>query len=68
MNAYLKHAAECVEEPTVAVDLLLILLLEAEQNLGWYNALVGIAELHIRIESKGGRILEHMCSNLRVPY
>ena len=45
----------------MAVDFLLILLLQTEQNLRWYNALVRIPKVEILVQSEGCCVLKQMC-------
>jgi hypothetical protein len=60
---HLQHWGKGVEEPSVTVDLLLILFLETEDYLGRYYTLVWILEVQIGINCKRGGILEQMCRN-----
>ncbi len=52
--------AEGVEEPAVRVELLLVLLLEAEDHLAGDDALLGALELEVRVERDLGGVLVHM--------
>lgn len=44
----------------MTIDLFLILLLHAKYDLRWHDALVWILEVQIRVQCKGGRVLEEM--------
>jgi hypothetical protein len=61
MTAHLKHPADCIEDPSVRVDLLLVLLLDDENDLH-RDEVVGITalgnnELQGGIDRKLGGIL-----------
>jgi hypothetical protein len=62
-TTYLQERTESVEEPPVAVDLLLISFLHAENDLRGHNAFVGILEVQIGVNCKGSRVLEQVCGN-----
>lgn len=60
-NLRLQHPSDPVEQPTVRVDLLLVLLLEHEDDLDRYQvvgiARVGLHELRLGIDRDLGRVL-----------
>ena len=62
-TTYLQERTESVEEPPVAIDLLLISFLHAENNLRRHDALVGILEVQIGVNSKRRRVLEQVSGN-----
>ena len=49
----------------MTVNLLLVLLLEAEQDLGRHDAFVRVAELNVLVEGKRGCVLKDMGGDLR---
>ena len=52
--------AERVEEPPMRVDLLLVLLLHAEDDLRRHDALVRVLEFQVLVQAERGRVLEEM--------
>lgn len=50
----------------MAIYLLLVLLLHTENDLGWYNALVGIFKVQVGIQRECGSVLEQMSSDFLV--
>ena len=56
--AYLQERTKSVEEPPVAIDLLLISFLHTENDLRRHNALVRILEVQIGVNCKRRRVLE----------
>lgn len=60
---WLQAWAKRVEEPSMAVDLFLIPLLEAKQNLGGHDTFVGVSEVQILIQSECRGVFEQMCAN-----
>lgn len=44
----------------MAVDLLLVLLLHAKEDLRGYDALVGVSEVQVRVEPEGGGVFEEV--------
>jgi hypothetical protein len=55
---YLQEWTKRIEEPPVAVDLLLIPLLHTEDDLRGHDALVGIFKVQVRVDCKRRRVLE----------
>lgn len=55
-----ERLAEGVKEPAVRVELLLVLLLEAEDHLAGHDALLGALELQVRVERDLRRVLVHV--------
>jgi len=51
-NIGLKHRPKGVEEPPMAVDFLLVLLLHAEDNLGGYDTLVRVFEMEVVVDGE----------------
>ena len=47
----------------MAVDLLLILLLQKEDDLRGHDTLVRISEVQVRVDRERCRTLEHVCSD-----
>ena len=66
---YFEHFANGIEEPTVGVDLLLVLFLHTEDNLRGHDALVRILELEIFVQPKSRRVFEEVsCDGLVVDH
>lgn len=56
----LKQRTKRIERPPMAVDLLLVLLLHAKEDLRGYDALVGVSEVQVRVEPEGGGVFEEV--------
>jgi hypothetical protein len=53
----LDQRTEGLEEPSMRVDLFLILFLETKEHLAWHHPLISTSELHIRIHRELGGVL-----------
>lgn len=56
----LQARAKGVEKPTMAVDLLRVALLHAEQDLRGHDTLIRVAEVQVLVEPEGRRVLKQM--------
>lgn len=64
--AYSQERTECIEEPPMAIDFLLILLLQAEQNLRRYYSLIWVLKVEILIQTERSCVLKDMSMDMLV--
>jgi hypothetical protein len=55
---HLQQIRKRVKEPSVAINLLLILFFHAKYNLRRHNTFVGVPEVEVRVESEGGGVFK----------
>ena len=60
----IKNGAESLEEPTMRVDLLLILFLQAEEHLHWGVTLLNLDDTFLDVQSHLGGVLVNMSSDI----
>ena len=57
-EAYAKQSGKGIEEPPMAINFLLVLLLQAEKNLSRYNPFIRILEMQMLVQAKRRGIFE----------